>query len=91
MEPTENRLPSCKKATFLIEKQQFKPLGVGEQLKLKMHLAVCSWCRTYEKQSKNIQLLMSSVFKQSAIEKKELDSAFKNKLKTLINTKLKNE
>jgi len=91
MEQTENILASCKRATFLIEKRQFKPLGVAEQLKLKMHLAVCSWCRTYERQSKNIQLLLSSIFKQSAKEEKELDPAFKNKLKTLINTKLKDE
>lgn len=91
MEPTENILSSCKRATFLIEKQQFKALRLSEQLKLKMHLAVCSWCRTYERQSKNIQLLMSSVFKQSAAQTKELDQAFKNKLKNLINRKLKDE
>ena len=91
MEPTENILSSCKRATFLIEKQQFKALSLNEQLKLKMHLAVCSWCRIYERQSKNIQLLMSSVFKQSAAQTKQLDEAFKNKLKNLIKRKLKDE
>lgn len=84
-------MADCKKATFLIEKQQFKPLTLGEQVKLKIHLAACSWCRTYERQSKNIQLLMGSVFRQSATKTKELDPEFKNKLKILINTKLENE
>lgn len=84
-------MADCKKATFLIEKQQFKPLTLGEQVKLKIHLAACSWCRTYERQSKNIQLLMGSVFRHSATKTKELDPEFKNKLKILINTKLENE
>lgn len=84
-------MASCKKATFLIEKQQFKQLTLGEQVKLKVHLTACSWCRGYEKQSKHIQLLMNGVFVRSAARTKTLEPAFKNKLQILISTKLKNE
>lgn len=87
----EKVMPNCKKATYLIEKQQFSVLSLREQIKLQIHLASCSWCRIYEKQSKNIQLLMANVCKQSAQEVKELDPKFKDDLNILIAKKLKNE
>jgi hypothetical protein len=42
---------NCHKATFLIEKRTMKPLSFFEKLELRIHLAGCSVCRTYQKQS----------------------------------------
>jgi hypothetical protein len=42
---------NCHKATFLIEKRSMKKLTLFEQLELRIHLAGCSVCRTYQKQS----------------------------------------
>lgn len=42
---------NCQKATFLIEKRSMKKLGLFEQLELRIHLAGCSVCRTYQRQS----------------------------------------
>jgi hypothetical protein len=42
---------NCHKATFLIEKRSMKPLTLFEQVELRIHLAGCSVCRTYQRQS----------------------------------------
>jgi hypothetical protein len=42
---------NCHKATFLIEKRSMKKLTLFEQLELRIHLAGCSVCRMYQKQS----------------------------------------
>lgn len=80
----------CKKATFLIEKGMHIPLRFTEQLQLKLHLYTCSWCKTYQKQSKHIQQMMSQVFHQGR-SRKELDQQFKQQLQTLILSKLKDK
>ena len=85
----EKLMANCKKATYLIEKQHLEPLDSKEQVKLKIHLVACSWCRTYEKQSKNMQLLMANVFKQSSVQTKQLNQQFKDELHILITEKLK--
>lgn len=42
--------PSCRRATELISKSHDAPLSFKEQLALRLHLLVCTWCRRYEKQ-----------------------------------------
>jgi hypothetical protein len=42
---------NCHKATFLIEKRTMKHLSFFERVELRIHLAGCSVCRTYQKQS----------------------------------------
>lgn len=79
----------CKRATFLIEKQQYTPLSMGEQIKLKLHLRGCSWCRTYQQQSENIQLMLARLFRDQLVRPKILSKNYKYQLKTLIIDKLK--
>lgn len=51
---------SCKKATFLIEKGNSKPLSFMDKLQLSMHLKMCSKCADYQKQSVLIERILKS-------------------------------
>lgn len=51
---------SCKKATFLIEKGNSKPLSFMDKLQLTMHLKMCSKCADYKKQSVLIENVLKS-------------------------------
>jgi len=42
---------TCKKATYLITKKEHKAIGIWEGIKLKAHLAICSACKLFEKQT----------------------------------------
>lgn len=84
----ENR-NDCKRATFLIEKQQETALSFSEKIKLKVHLYGCSWCKTYGQQSKSMHLIIANFFNQPLTKPKVLQEDFKNKLKILITDKLK--
>lgn len=55
---------NCKQATFLIEKKQVLKLSVTEKLELKMHLAGCTVCRFYEKQSIFITKITKHIFNE---------------------------
>ncbi|MCC8408242.1 hypothetical protein LJ707_04825 [Mucilaginibacter sp. UR6-1] len=78
---------NCRKATLLIEKKQEVKLTMREKLELKLHLAGCSICRIYEKQSVLINLMMQKLFKE---ERKEirLDSSYKLDLQKRINDQM---
>ncbi len=41
---------SCKEATHLMSEGQDRKLGAGEQLQLRLHLAMCSGCRNFRVQ-----------------------------------------
>ncbi|MBN2637707.1 MAG: hypothetical protein JXR65_01320 [Bacteroidales bacterium] len=47
-------LLDCDTATLLITKQSLDSAGSMERVQLKMHLAVCSFCREFKKQSEFI-------------------------------------
>jgi hypothetical protein len=49
--PVFGFLRNCSKATFLISKAQETPLSLRETFLLKLHLAGCSFCRRFRKQS----------------------------------------
>lgn len=78
---------NCRKATFLIEKKQEVKLTVREKLELKLHLAGCSICRVYEKQSVLIDLMMKKLFKQERIAIR-LDDSYKLDLQKRINDQM---
>ncbi|MBK9175455.1 MAG: hypothetical protein IPM46_03785 [Flavobacteriales bacterium] len=48
-------LPSCRKATELIERGMVKPLGVQQRTGLWFHLRICKGCRAYQAQSAIIE------------------------------------
>lgn len=45
---------SCKKATELIEKQNYFGLNSVEKIQLRMHTSMCNACSNYQKQSQKI-------------------------------------
>ena len=50
---------SCKIATELVDKRQAVGLSFPEQLKLRLHTAMCDACKLYEKQSAKIEDFLS--------------------------------
>lgn len=75
---------NCRKATLLIEKKQGALLTMREKLELKLHLAGCSICRIYEKQSILIDFMMKKLLKKNT-QDTSLDSKYKLDLQNRIN------
>lgn len=78
---------NCKKATFLIEKQQLARITLKEQLELKIHLAGCTICVTFMQQSAVINQMAKKIFSPSAAGQ-QLDSKFKEALQRRIDDSL---
>jgi len=78
---------NCKKATFLIEKQQLAKITLKEQLELKIHLAGCAICVTFMQQSAVINQMARKIFSPSAAGMK-LDGKFKEALQRRIDDSL---
>ena len=81
---------NCKQATLLIEKKQLARLSFRESIELRIHLAGCSMCKLYNKQSHVIstmvlQLYHDSMQQTSAVK---LDEAFKKELQDRIENEL---
>ena len=62
MKKMEKIAYNCRKATLLIEKQQFGRLTIGERIELRIHLAGCSVCRVFQQQSITINKMIKGVF-----------------------------
>lgn len=80
---------NCKKATFLIEKQQIGKISVREKMELKIHLTGCSICVTFMQQSSIINQMARKLFNSDHRELK-LDKGFKEQLQKRINNQLDN-
>lgn len=78
---------NCRKATFLIEKQQIGKITLREKMELKMHLAGCSICVTFMQQSAVINQMARKLFNSDYRELK-LDEGFKEQLQKRINNQL---
>lgn len=78
---------NCKKATFLIEKQQIGKITLREKTELKIHLAGCSICVTFMQQSAVINQMARKLFHSNYTELK-LDEGFKEQLQKQINNRL---
>lgn len=79
---------NCRKATYLIEKRQIGQITLREKIELKIHLAGCSICRLFEKQSTVINRMVQHLFHGSNPTVPCLDEKFKNELQELIEDKL---
>ena len=75
---------NCSKATFLIEKRQFGQLTLGERVELRIHLAGCSLCRMFQRQSIVINEMVRGVFLSPNVNDIVLDEEFKNQLQNRI-------
>jgi hypothetical protein len=80
-------LDNCKKATFLIEKQQTGKIAFRERLELEYHLSICEMCNTFMKQSAVINRFVKKVFHPGKSELK-LEHGFKEQLQKQIDAKL---
>jgi len=74
---------NCRKATFLIEKQQIGKITFREKLELQVHLAGCSICVTYMQQSAVINQMVRKMYR-SGYTKLKLDKEFKQQLQKRI-------
>ena len=80
---------NCKQATLLIEKKQLIPLTLTEKIELKLHLAGCAVCRTFERQSILINKHIKSFFHSATTPTGKLDDQFKKLLHERIVEKMK--
>lgn len=79
----------CCKSTFLIEKKQIGGISMREKLELKIHLAGCSVCRIFERQSLMINKLVHDLFHEPKVaDGFKLDDDFKKKMQDQIMEKL---
>lgn len=87
MGPIKKIAYNCRKATFLIEKQQISSITLREKIELKIHLAGCSICRIFQQQS---MLINKIAGKHLADQHKDLvlDRDFKARLQQKINEQL---
>jgi hypothetical protein len=78
---------NCRKATFLIEKQQISSITLREKIELKIHLAGCSICKLFQQQS---ILINKMVGRHLADQHQDifLDKDFKEKLQRKIDDEL---
>jgi hypothetical protein len=49
---------TCRQASVLLSKREDMPLGRMDAIKLKLHLAICRYCRAVAKQFASIRLAM---------------------------------
>lgn len=90
MGPIKKIRYNCRKATYLIEKKQISTITFVERIELVIHLAGCSICRTFEKQSKLINQVVKDLFRSSVTPPTQLDEEYKRNLQTRIDEQLNN-
>ncbi len=73
---------SCVKATELMELREVAPLSLVKKVQLQMHVAMCSGCKNYMKQTKLINQLLNKNFNSTPASPgtDELETAIIKKL-----------
>lgn len=79
---------NCRKATFLIEKKQIGKITLREQLELKIHLAGCSVCKTFERQSIMINRMVQQLIHAAHQPEIKLDDQVKREMQQQIEKEL---
>jgi hypothetical protein len=81
---------NCKQATLLIEKKQLTRLSFRESIELRIHLAGCSMCKLYNKQSHVISTMVLQLYHDSMQQAStvKLDDDFKKDLQDRIENEL---
>jgi hypothetical protein len=78
---------NCRQATFLIEKRQITRLSFREVIELRIHLAGCSVCRLFDKQSHLINALVKQLLHEADQPAIKLDEQYKQ----LLHDKIEDE
>lgn len=72
---------SCIKATELMERKELIPLSLMQKMQLKMHVAMCSGCRNYMKQTALVNKLLNKTFSApSVVDSTELERVIISKI-----------
>jgi hypothetical protein len=79
----------CRKATTLIEKRSVGRLGFREWCELCIHLAGCSFCRLFQRQSRMINVVIRDLFNRPEGEGRRLDEEDKRRMQEEIQERLK--
>jgi hypothetical protein len=79
----------CRRATSLIEKRQLTMLTFKERIVLAIHLAGCSFCRLFQRQSRLINRLMRSLYRPTTDQLHHLDEKSKREMQERINAGMK--
>lgn len=80
---------NCQQATLLIEKKQLAKLTTREKFELKLHLAGCSVCKLFQRQSIMINRQVKNLFHPTRQKDHVLDDGYKKALQEQIDEKLK--
>ncbi len=79
---------SCRKATELIEKRIYFKLSKKEEIQLKIHTSVCKACSAYEKQSIELNNILTKGPGEIKIPQVEdIHPDFKDNLKIIFKNK----
>ncbi|MGZ3757600.1 MAG: hypothetical protein ACXVAY_09825 [Mucilaginibacter sp.] len=79
---------NCRQATFLIEKRLIAKLSFREAIELRIHLAGCSVCTLFSKQSKMINQMVKQLLDDTAPNEIKLDERYKKQLHDRIKDEL---
>lgn len=90
MDTIEKVQNDCQHATLLIEKKQVQQITFLEQFQLKLHLAGCSFCRTFQTQSEMINQVAKAIYNKPGTPMR-LDDHDKNQMRQKIKEKLEDE
>jgi len=80
---------NCREATYLIEKRQHVRLTIKERVHLLIHLSGCSVCRLFQRQSRMINRIVKTLFRDAAGEQRRLDENVKREMQEKINERLR--
>lgn len=80
---------SCPEATLQIEKQLNGQVSWPQKIRLKIHLAVCKWCHSYNQKCTLIQRVLHKTIRDNS-EKLNAQAIDTKLLKSKIEKKLKN-
>ena len=79
---------NCRQATFLIEKRLISKLSFREHIELRIHLAGCSVCTLFNKQSKMINQMVKQLLDDTSPNDIKLDERYKKQLHDRIEDEL---
>jgi hypothetical protein len=71
---------NCRKATFLIEKRMIDKITFREAIELRIHLAGCSVCKIFDRQSQLINSMVRQLFNPAVTTDIRLDDRYKKEL-----------